>query len=912
MIKVIRIVLTGLYLLIFQIYLFAGTTGKIAGKVTDKKSGEPLIGVNIILLGTSMGSATDVDGNYYILNIPPGTYKVKASLVGYAAVTFDNVKVSVDQTTKLDFEMSEEAIEISNVVVTASKPLVQKDLTSTQENVSGNDIAMLPVEDVQSVINLQAGVVNGHFRGGRLGEVKYMIDGVAVNDVYSGESTMQADVNSIQELQVITGTFNAEYGEALSGVVNQVTKIAGDHYSGSFSAYSGDYATNRRGGLYLYMGGFHPARTYNLQGNLSGPIPGTSGFVKFFASGRYLSDDGYLYGKRIFNPSDSSNFSANNSSDWYIGSTGDSADVPMNFSRELTLQGKLSFKVGQGKGIVLEGLYQDHNYKDYDHLFLLNPDGDYNKYQTSFLGSISYTHVFSNSAFLDVLGSVYYSDYQQYVYPLLDASGNTVNFHAGNSIAGLYPDPRYIKPERMRDVSGNSFLTGGTQNWQFYHNTKSFTGKLDFTDQINNSNEIKTGAEAKFHTLNYTDFEVLVEPSNGYIPHLPEPGSFDFNIYKNHPYQFAAYLQDKIELDYLIVNIGVRYDFFQPDGDVLLNPDSISVLDDLKPPFPAQYFKKASSESQISPRLGISYPISDKGAVHISYGHFFQIPPFEYLYKNPNYRIALSGDLPELIGNVIGNADLKPQQTVMYELGLQQELTPILGVNVTAYYKDIRNLLGVEIHIKNNFKKFAKYVNRDYGSVTGITLSLEKRFQDGLGASVDYTYQVAKGSASDPNAAFNKAQSSPPVEENKVLVPLDWDRRHSLNFTLTLGDPGNFIASAVGKLGSGLPYTPSYQNQRTGLENSSNKPTYFNVDLYLTKYITIAGVDLSIFLKIYNLFDTANELDVFTDTGRAGYTLDLTRAQSAPRGVNTLQQFFNRPDFYSSPRQIILGTSVNF
>ncbi len=170
--------------------------------------------------------------------------------------------------------------------------------------------------------------------------------------------------------------------------------------------------------------------------------------------------------------------------------------------------------------------------------------------------------------------------------------------------------------------------------------------------------------------------------------------------------------------------------------------------------------------------------------MHISYGHFFQIPPFEFLYKNPNYRIALSGDLPELIGNAIGNADLKPQQTVMYELGLQQELTPELGVNVTAYYKDIRNLLGVEIHIKNNFKKFAKYVNRDYGSVTGITLSLEKRFQGGLGASIDYTYQVAKGSASDPNAAFNKIQSSPPIEENKVLVPLDWDRRHSLNFTL--------------------------------------------------------------------------------------------------------------------------------
>ncbi len=113
-------------------------------------------------------------------------------------------------------------------------------------------------------------------------------------------------------------------------------------------------------------------------------------------------------------------------------------------------------------------------------------------------------------------------------------------------------------------------------------------------------------------------------------------------------------------------------------------------------------------------------------------------------------------------------------------------------------------------------------------------------------------------------------------------------------------------------MGSGLPYTPSFENQRTGLENSSNKPIYFNVDLYLTKYFTVTGVNLSVFIKVYNLFDTANEQDVFTDTGRAGYTLDLTRAQSAPRGVNTLQEFFARPDFYSSPRQVILGTSIDF
>ncbi|MHB1688962.1 MAG: TonB-dependent receptor [Ignavibacteriaceae bacterium] len=870
----------------------AGSTGKISGKVIDANTKEPLIGANIVVAGSSMGAATDINGEYFILNLSPGVYQLKATEIGYAPVIINNVKVSVDQTTRLDIEMSEQAVQVKGVVVTASRPIVQKDLTSTQSNISGHEINMLPVEDVQSVINLQAGVVDGHFRGGRIGEVKYLIDGVSVNDVYSGQSTMEADINSVQELQVITGTFNAEYGEALSGVVNQITKIPEDHYSGSFATYAGDYVTNRRS-LFQYMGGFNPLRTYNYQGSLSGPVPGTNQFVKFFGSGRYLNDDGYIYGKRKFNPSDSSNFSANNPSQWYVGATGDNANVPMNYSKQLTLQGKLQFKVGQGKGIILEGLYQGQQYRVFDNQFLLNPDGDYTYYQKSYLGSIAYTHVFSSSAFLDLLGSIYYSDYKQYVY--------------ANPL-----DPRYVTPERMRDVSGNAFLTGGTQNWHFSHNTSTYTAKADFTDQINIVNEIKSGIEADIHTLNYQDFQILDDATTGYKPALPTPGSFDYNIYNNHPYQLAYYLQDKIELPYLIVNVGVRFDYFQPDGKVLNYPNNIAALDTLSPPFPDSFFHKASAKYQFSPRIGISYPMSDKGAVHISYGHFFEVPPFQYLYNNPNFRIPLSGDFPALIGNTIGNADLNPQETTMYEIGLQQEILPDLGVNVTAYYKDIRNLLGVALYIKNNFKKFAEYINTDYGAVTGLTISFDKRFSEGLGASLDYTYQVAKGNESDPNDAFNKAQASPPIQANTQLVPLAWDRRNSLNFTVTAGVPNDLIGSLIGQLGTGLPYTPSFQNQRTGLENSANKPTFFNVNLYITKYLKLAGINLSVFLKIYNLFDTANELNVFTDTGRAGYTLAETQAQSPPRGVNTIQQYFIRPDFYSAPRQILLGAALDF
>ena len=878
----------------FKVY--AGTTGKLTGKVIDATTNEPLIGTNIVVSGTNMGAAADVQGNYFILNIPPGTYQVKATQIGYSATTIENVKISVDQTTRIDIKLGEQVIQLQNVVVTSTRGFVQKDLTSTEEKISGEQISMLPVEDVQSVVNLQAGVVDGHFRGGRIGEVKYLIDGVSVNDVYSGESTMEADVSSIQELQVLTGTFNAEYGEALSGVVNQVTKIAGEKYSGSLSLYTGDYFTPRSN-LFPDVNKIRPEDVYNFQGSLSGPVPMTDNFMKFFVSGRILNDDGYIYGKRKFNPSDSSNFTNNDPSKWYVGATGDNAYVPMNNSQKVTLQGKIALNVGSGKGIVFNGLYQNNDYKqfgaDNNNLFELDPDGAYNYFQKSFLGSASYTQLFSSKSFLDFLGSAFISDYKQYVYenPL---------------------DPRYVNPQRLADVSGSSFYTGGTQNWHFLHKTNTYTGKIDFTSQVTDIHEIKTGIELDYHTLNYQDFQTIIDATTGFKPALPAPGSFNYNIYNNHPYQLAGYFQDKIELDYLIVNVGIRYDYFQPDANVLSDPNNIAALADLTPPFPGTYFYKASAKSQFSPRLGISYPISDKGAVHISYGHFFQIPPFDYLYRNPNFRIPLSGDVNPINQNTIGNSDLKPQQTVMYEIGLQQEIFTDFGINVTTYYKDIRNLLGVELFLENNFIRYAKFINTDYGSVTGFTVSFQKRFSGGFSANLDYTFQVAKGDASDPNDAFNKAQATPPVEANKQLVPLDWDRRHSLNLTTSAGELENYLISMVARLGSGLPYTPSLQQTNTGVENSSNKPAFFNVDLYLTKYLKLMGVNLSVFAKIYNLFDTPNEDNVFTDTGRAGYTLQLTQQQSAPRGVNTLAQFYTRPDYYSSPRQVIVGAQIDF
>jgi outer membrane receptor protein involved in Fe transport len=868
---------------------FAGQVGKLAGKVIDAATKEPIIGANVVIAGTKSGGSTDAEGNYYILNIPPGMYDIKASAIGYSSQTIKSVRISVDQTTKIDFFIGEKAVEISDVIISAVRPIVQKDLTSTENKVSGDDISMLPLEDVNAVVNLQAGVVNGHFRGGRSNEVKYLIDGVAVNDAFSGESTLQAEVNSIQELQVLTGTFNAEYGEAMSGIVNQVTKVAGDKLKAGVSLYTGDYFT-KRSDLFQNIGKISPKDIYNIQADLSGPLPFTKDIMKFFISGRYFNDKGYIYGKRMFNPSDSSNFDDNDRKKWYVGATGDGQYVPMANTEKISLQGKLSFAVGGGKGIVFNGLYQENNYRDYNHSFSLNPNGDYQKHQKSYLMSGNYTHVFSSSAFLDLSGSAFISKYNQYVYedPL---------------------DVRYQSPNKQKQVSGNSFLTAGTENWHFDRTTTTLTGKADFTYQATSVHQLKTGIEYNYHTLDYQDYETMVEPANGYKPQLPLPGAFNYNVYKSHPFQIAAYLQDKIELEYLVINVGLRFDYFEPDGKYLKDPNKISDLDGFVPPFPDSLMNRAKAKYQFSPRIGISYPITDKGAIHLSYGHFFQVPPFEYLYKNPNFRIPVQGSYPNEIGSTIGNTDLKPQQTVMYEIGLQQEITPMIGFTLSTYYKDIRNLLGTEIYLKDNTKKFSRLVNKDYGSVWGVTVSFEKRLDNMIGASLDYTYQVAKGSASDPNDSYEKSQAN--IEINKQLVPLNWDRRHSLNFTITLGEPGDFIASFIGRLGSGLPYTPSLQNQRTGLENSDNRPAMVNVDFYITKYLHLLGSDISAFIKIYNIFDTANENEVFGDTGRAGYTLELTQAQSLPRGVNTLQEYFIRPDYYSAPRQIIIGAQIS-
>ena len=181
---------------------FGGQTGKLSGKIIDNETKEGVIGANIIVEGTYLGAAADIDGYYFINNIPPGEYNVIVTAVGYRKTTIKNVKISIDLTTKVDVVLSSESVQLGGeVVVVAQKPLIIKDLTSSASTVSSKDIEMMPVDNLQSIINLQAGVVGGHFRGGRSNEVAYLIDGVPVTDAFSGRSSLEVENASVRELK---------------------------------------------------------------------------------------------------------------------------------------------------------------------------------------------------------------------------------------------------------------------------------------------------------------------------------------------------------------------------------------------------------------------------------------------------------------------------------------------------------------------------------------------------------------------------------------------------------------------------------------------------------------------------------------------------------------------------------------
>ena len=900
--------------------LFAGTTGKISGKISDSDSKEPLIGINIILEGTTLGAASDVDGNYIINNIQPGVYNIIVSGVGYQKKKITGVKVSSDFTTSLDIQLAIGEVSLEAIVVEAKAPLIRKDLTSSKSVVDAGQIESLPVEDVDQILTLQAGIVKGadnaiHIRGGRSSEVAYTVNGITATNPFDNGRSVQISTNAIEELSVVSGTFNAEYGNALSGIVNTITKEGGEKYKGYLAFYSGDYITSRDN-VFINIDEVKPAANYVTEATFGGPVPFLGDKFSFFLSGRYNNNEGYLYGIRQHNPSDSIYIAPGSATDITIVSTGDGKAVPMNFNKDFNGTAKLTFKPFSTMKINYDVVYSNSKYQEYSHDFKFNPDANYNRFEWGLLNSLEIRHAVNNSTFYSLKGAYNIYDFKRYLYALLDASGNEVDFKPGMDLSNLHADPRYQPEHKLNKLADLAFHSGGTRDEHFYQRSNNIELKFDLTSQLNNNHELKFGVQSKIYNMDFEEFDVLRDTTLYKTPTILSPETSVHDLYTRKPLEFSAYIQDKMEFESIIINAGIRFDYFDSDAQYSTNifyptPYDATIPNSIDK---NTLLTKASAKTNISPRIGISFPITDEGIIHFSYGHFFQIPPFRFLYSNPNFE-SISGT-PRY-----GNANLNPEKTVTYEIGLQQQLMENLAFNITGYFKDVRDLLTVQEIRVSSSKTYEKYVNKDYGNIKGITFALTKRRAAGemLGASIDYTYQVAEGNDTDADDFFIDLSSG--RQSEKIPVPLAWDQSHTLNATVSFGDPGDWNVTLVGRLGSGLPYTPEISTRQIFLTaNSGRKPSQSTVDLLAEKTISFNSIEITLFVKVFNLFDTLNERLVYDNTGRATYSLDQLKgpakqvdeyAATIP-GAHSSQEYFNRPNYYQAPREVRIGMSLEF
>ena len=1119
--------------LIFLQLIFAGTTGKISGKVVDENN-QPLIGCNIVVKGTSLGAATNIKGEYFILNIPPGKYDLTASMIGYGTVTVEGTLVMVDLTAKTNFFLKPETIEGDVITVTAEKPTVRLDQTSMSAVVSSEDIENLPVTDVGDVIELQAGIVrdpNGgfHVRGGRSSEVSFWVDGVATTDSYDGSSGLEIENAGIQEVQVISGTFNAEYGQAMSGIVNVVTKDGGLNYQGNLDFFSGGYHTNHsnlysisspfsswqsftdlngdgnwdygeilydlngnntwdEGEIYWdrngnqswdgdegteplnndlgydgYLGDYYdyngdgkttqPSpgegngrkdwgehqfnldnkgyteylnifknifQQSNISGSLSGPIPLSNKKLTFYSTFRYYHSAGRYYGRKLFSPT---------------GVFSDESIVPLSPFSKLSGQFKLTYNVKSGMKASYTGYLTEKAYKNYDSYYKYNPDGILNNFESDQSHMLALTHSISQNTFYEFKFLNFSSGYHQSLYEKSDVPYSTsilteeemqqINIEDSIQIRTGYDVfstiPRYGVQDLGEDryqitdfadqtgyIAGDQFITpawsfgtGGTQNGRFSRNTSFKQFNLTVSSQINNTHFIKSGilykqydmwADDKF--LNYKTVGEWSLTQNGdtlgynplagarvtpFIPTINPTYTSEHDYFRVNPKELSFYLQDKIELDELIINAGLRFDFFDPDWKVpeneklpgnlkyflaktnndtslfwendfsILHKDVI-ILDSLDQQgavaienlfitgveydstsqsyteaFNDQLltyrntfrwengFNKVEPSFQLSPRIGIAYPITDKGVIHVSYGHFFQVPNFSFLYENPEFEITNNNN-----GGIIGNAALKPEKTVMYEIGFKQEIAYKTAIDLTIFYRDTRDWVGVSPTIKKYpVGNYRKYENKDYANTRGFTLVLDRQFINGLGGGIDYTWMIAEGTYSNPQDAYFDAQDN--QAPRLSMLPLNWDQTHTLNFRATTGGK-NWVASAIGKLWSGKPYTPEFKTGTISgsgafagfADNSERKPNVFDLDIRASYSINLLGLQSKIYCNIYNLLDLQNEFSVWEDTGRATYTLTAKDVPlTDPGRIGHLQEHLIRPEWYGEPRRINIGLNIS-
>ena len=919
-------------LLLLPLNLFA--QGKIAGTVTDAQTGEGLFGVNVVIEGTTQGTTTNLNGDYVILNVRPGEYSLVFSYLGFGRKVVEGVRVTTGQTTRQDIEMSEEVIEGEEIIVQAERPLIQRDLTASKKTVVAEEIDQLPVEGFFGVLVTQAGVSQDasgglHIRGGRSNEIGYLVDGMSVGNPFNTNGlATEVAADAIQEMTVISGAFNAEFGKAMSGIVNIVTKEGGSDYEGSISLYGGDTFTTRTERF------LDPAKTtlnvYTLEGSLSGPL--FTEKLRFFVSGRRDVDDGHIFGVKQHLPSDSANFNPDperletirefipdyDGPNWYYEFHGrpwyeyvatdepiPGEVVPMNPRESFNLLGKITFRPFSGAKIEYNHLQDGSKRTPFDFNFRFNPDGSASVRDRSWNHSLHWTHSLNDRSFYTARFSYAHNRFRSFLFEnpedqryVVDRSGT-----GGGNVIGF---------------PGTNFLFSGNEKGHVYEDATSFRTKVDFTRQFGIIHEAKAGIDFEMHSLDRENFTVLFDGNRYRRPTVEGVDNPSHDRYEDQrASHYAAYVQDKLEFTDFIINAGVRFERFEPHGEYI--PDLIDPTEstDLFIEDILQRRLPSEPKNMVLPRVGVSFPITARGIIHFSYGHFAQMPTLRNMYLNPEMEFPKSS-VPTFV-----NSNLRPEKTVQYEIGLQQQLTETMAFDVTGFFKDIRDYLTSQTFRRSTIpgeNLYVLFVNKNHVGVKGITFALTKRrSREGLlSATLDYTYQIAEGDNDDPNAAFFNSLSG--RETELEIIPTDFDQRHIISSTVTVSRPTSWGISFIGRFATGYPYSPLLLDQNIDeLPRSGRKPSQLKLDAHLYKNFNVGGLEMRAFAKVFNVLDVANENFVFDDTGRATYSLSEERNLHATwkpgydlPGIHTLEEWDTRPHWFSAPREVRVGITLGF
>ena len=913
-------------------------SGKIRGSVVDSKSKEPLIGANIIVEGTNFGASTDVDGAFMVLNVSIGTYTMKASYVGYRSLTISNVRVSGDLTTDVKFELTSEDVQVQTVEIVAERPLINKDYTNTIKVKTSEDIETLPVRGVTNIIGLQASVVKNegtntfYVRGGRAEETAVFIDGVPVTGALNGQASAAfANLGqaSIEELQVQTGGFNAEYGSAMSGVINATTKSGSSHYS-----VSGEVITD---GFISPQVGKDGGWGYNVyNGSVSGPIiPGGENATFFLGAERqYLGDNDprSVYGYKPNSSTQSWNYNGK---------------IMLRPVKTIELRVGGTAYTRTGNNWNADDLYQNS-----DH---------FQKFDNStYTGFARFTHNVSSNLFYTVQAGYFLENLENgdpVFWDNILAYGDT-NQNKYLASQGSRNNPLYSTLSDYGRVNNAIGAFGKSKQ-----ETISITGDVDW--QLG-ANLFKAGVEYRTYSVRRYAIAPLTVASNkgtGWAQYEPA-----YDIYYGYTYDgksedntddyfgshregpktpmyFAGYLQDKVELSDLVLNLGLRLDYFNANEKVFIDPLN---------PFGARgtanggvYDPSDLTDSKatvtVSPRLGFSFPITDRAVFHAQYGVFLQQPPLQDVLLSKSIAEYMIGSAPS--ATVIANPNLKPEKTISYEVGFRQLITDNAALGFTAFYKEIKDLIQYRNVGTNTVpaypNSYETYQNVDFGTVKGIDVIFELKRTRNLAFTLNYTLSYADGTGSDPATQWRITWLQ--TENPKIISPLDYDRRHSGSANLdfrTQKNEGpqiagiypfeNFGINLLCSFNSGIAYTPTniYNTSTwatttavvpTSAVNSAAAPWNYRLDVKIDRAFKISSVNLIAALYVINITNAQNVYGVYSGTGEAGNDGFLTSplgqifaSQYGPQGVAAYQFHENNPANYGVPRQVRLGLRLEY